>query len=297
MRLKEIYKLKKPVISYEIFPPKGDPEEVNIKIEQLFNELKILSKFNPSFISVTFGAGGSTKERTLELVLKIKKELEISPMPHFTCVGMIKSEVLHYLKLIQEANIENILALRGDPPQGETKFVKPEGGFGYANELVEFIMAKTDLDIAVAGYPEGHQEAESFEADIINLKRKIDAGASIIITQLFYDNNFYFNFVEKAEKAGINIPIVPGILPTTSFTQIKKIPTLCRCTLPQDLVKNLEKHQENNSAMRQIGIEFAINQCRELVKSGVPGLHFYTFNKSFATESILNAISELEYVI
>jgi len=198
MKLKEIYNSKKPVISYEIFPPKGEGAELKVKIETLFQELNTLLKYNPSFISVTYGAGGSTRERTLELVLKVKNELNIQPLLHFTCVGTEKEQTHQYIKEVQDAGIENILALRGDPPKGETKFVKPENGFGYANELVEFISFHTDLGIAVAGYPEGHQECASFEQDIINLKKKVDAGADVIITQLFYDNAFFFNYLEKS---------------------------------------------------------------------------------------------------
>lgn len=291
MKLDEIYKSEKPVISYEIFPPKGETEEIGEKIENLISELRLLSKFSPAFISVTYGAGGSNQQTSLEVVLKIKKDLNISPMPHFTCVGTVRDKINDYLKTIQDEGIINILALRGDPPKGETKFVKPENGFGYANELVEFINFNTDLGIAVAGYPEGHQECESLEHDIINLKRKVDAGANVIITQLFYENKLFYEFVEKTQKAGINVPIIPGILPITNLKQIEKIASLCSCTLPKNLMKKLKANENDNNAMKEIGLDFAIEQCQDLLANGVKGLHFYTLNKASSTMHILGKLS------
>ena len=291
MKLKQIYKTDKPVISFEIFPPKAKtPEELNQKISALFEELKILAEYKPAFISVTYGAGGSTREATLDIVIKIKNELQLPPMPHFTCVGSSKEFILEYIKKIENAGIDNILALRGDPPKGETCFVKPENGFGYANELVCFIKEHTDLGIAVAAYPECHQECCSLEADIDNLKRKVDCGADAVITQLFYDNESYFNFVEKAKNKGINIPIVPGILPVTSASQIERIVGLSGCKLPEEFAKQLEENKDNPEAIKQIGIEFAVNQCNELLKYGVPGIHFYPLNKANAVKTVLDNI-------
>ncbi|OGI30737.1 MAG: methylenetetrahydrofolate reductase [NAD(P)H] [Candidatus Melainabacteria bacterium RIFOXYA12_FULL_32_12] len=290
MKLKEIYNSKKPVISYEIFPPKGEGAELKVKIETLFQELNTLLKYNPSFISVTYGAGGSTRERTLELVLKVKNELNIQPLLHFTCVGTEKEQTHQYIKEVQDAGIENILALRGDPPKGETKFVKPENGFGYANELVEFISFHTDLGIAVAGYPEGHQECASFEQDIINLKKKVDAGADVIITQLFYDNAFFFNYLEKAHKAKIDVPIIPGIMIITNVSQVERMTTMCGCTIPDKIMSKLKEYQDDNKAVSEIGIEYAINQCKELLASDVPGLHFCTLNKASATDRVLKEL-------
>lgn len=291
MKLKEIYKSKNPVISFEIFPPKGDSVDIKSKIDALFQELKILSGYNSSFISVTYGAGGSTREKTLELVLKIKEDLNILPLPHFTCVGSGKEEILEYLKQVQDNKIENILALRGDPPKGETEFKKPKDGFSYANELVTFIKSNSNLGIAVAGYPEGHQACEFIDIDIINLNRKVDSGADVVITQLFYDNKFFFNFMEKTQKARINIPIIPGVLPITNFAQAERMTSLCGCTLPDKLFEKLRKYQDDNEAIREIGIELAIQQCTELLEYGVPGLHFCILNKSYAAEKILNAIN------
>lgn len=287
MKLSQIYKSDDIVISYEIFPPKALNSNLNEKINTLINELKILAKFNPAFISVTYGAGGSNQDTSLQIVLKIKKELNILPMPHFTCVGATREKIQEYLHIIEKEGIENILALRGDPPKGELTFTKPANGFGHANELVQFIKNSTNLSIAVAGYPEKHPECASIEQDIQNLKRKIDNGAEIVITQLFYDNNIFYDFVEKATKAGINVPIIPGILPMTSFKQIEKISSLGSCYIPKELIDNLNKNQNNNDEMFKIGTDFAIKQCQELIDNKIKGLHFYTLNKAHATKHIL----------
>lgn len=291
MKLKQIYNSNKPVISFEIFPPKGQNQaEINQKIDELFGELKILAEYNPAFISVTYGAGGSTRETTLDIVAGIKNKLKLQPMPHFTCVGSSKEFILDYLKKIENAGIENILALRGDPPKGEVGFVKPENGFGYANELVEFIKENTDLGIAVAAYPERHPECASLDEDIENLKRKIDCGADAAITQLFYDNNAYFNFIEKAQAKGIKVPVIPGILPVTSYSQLERIVTLSKCKLPDEFAVKLSENKDDKEAVKQIGIEFAINQCNELLKNDVKGIHFYPLNKAFAVKSVLDSI-------
>jgi methylenetetrahydrofolate reductase (NADPH) len=289
MKLKEIYNSSSPVVSFEIFPPKApSQEELEQKISDLFAELKILSQFNPAFISVTYGAGGSTRETTLDIVNRVKNILNIQPMPHYTCVGSSKSDILEDLKKIQNAGIQNILALRGDPPKGTTNFVKPKDGFGYANELVDFIKSNTDLGIAVAGYPECHPECDSLDKDIENLKRKVDCGAEVVITQLFYDNKSFLNFVEKAQAKGVNIPIIPGILPITMYSQLERIVSLSGCKLPQEFRNKIEDNKDNKEALKQIGIEFAINQCNELLENNVKGIHFYPLNKAFAVKSVLD---------
>ncbi len=291
MKLKEIYNSNKPVISFEIFPPKAQTaDELSVKINELFLELNVLAKFNPAFVSVTYGAGGSTREATLDIVIKLKKELKIQPMPHFTCVGSSRGNIIEYLRSIEEAGIDNILALRGDPPKGETCFVKPVDGFGYANELVEFIKANTNLGIAVAGYPECHTECCSLEADVENLKKKVDSGAEVIITQVFYDNKSWFNFLEKTQQKDINIPIIPGILPITAFSQIERIIGLSGCKLPESLSQKLEKFKDDKEAIKQIGVEFATNQVNELLDSEVSGIHFYPLNKSTAVKAVLENI-------
>ncbi|MDD3013435.1 MAG: methylenetetrahydrofolate reductase [NAD(P)H] [Candidatus Gastranaerophilales bacterium] len=296
MKLKDIYNTNKPVISFEIFPPKADAQDYNGKVESLFSELKVLSKYNPTFISVTYGAGGSTRDKTLELVIKIKKELNLLPTPHFTCVGASKAEILEYVKEVENAGIENIVALRGDPPKGQDFFVKPKDGFGYANELVEFIKTNTNLGIAVAGYPEVHPEAESAKDDLINLKRKIDAGADAVITQVFFDNSYYFEFVEKAQKAGINVPIVPGILPVTNIAQIERMVAMSGTKIPENLTNSLKKFENYPDAIKKLGVEFAIKQCKELLKNDIPGIHFYPLNRSFATDCVLKELN-INYTI
>jgi len=303
MKLKDIYsqndyqveakmfKAKKPVISYEVFPPKGENTEMPAKIDALLSELKLLTKFNPAFISVTYGAGGSTQEKTLDIVLKIKNELGINPMPHFTCVGSTRGQIKDYISIIEENGINNILALRGDPPKGQEHFVKPEGGFGYANELVEFIKNNTNLSIAVAGYPEKHPECKTMEEDIENLKRKVDAGADAIITQVFFDNDYYFDFVEKLGHVGIDVPVIPGILPITNLSQVERMMSLCGSKIPEVLINRLKQHQNDPDAIRETGIEFAVYQCRPLVDAGAAGIHFYTLNKAYATSKVIENLS------
>lgn len=295
MKLAEIYNNKKTenkkILSFEIFPPKYlNEEDKIIKLENLFNELNLLKKFNPAYISVTYGAGGSTRERSFEIVLKIKNELNVNPMPHYTCVGSSRDEISKYLKIIQEHGIENILALRGDPPAGQEKFIKPEDGFGYANELVDYIHSNTKLGIAVAGYPEKHQECESLKKDIENLKRKVDAGAEVIITQLFYDNRYFYNYIELVRNAGINIPIIPGLLPITSLTQIEKITSMCSADVPSELMNKLRENNGNKEALREIGLSYAKEQTSDLLKNGVEGIHFYTLNKAAAVKEVIEDV-------
>jgi len=303
MKLSEIYShrdfevnagaflARKPVISLEIFPPKGNKEELHTKNNQLFEELKQLIKFKPSFISVTYGAGGSTRDRTLDLILRIKNELNIEPMPHFTCVGANREEIKNYIKIIEEHGINNILALRGDPPKGETEFKKTENGFQYAYELVEFIKSQTNLSIGVAGYPEKHPECTSLNVDIENLKRKVEAGADVIITQVFYNNSHFFHFLGKVRALDINVPVIPGILPITNLNQVEKMANMCGTEIPKSLVNRLKEHQNQPEVIKELGIEFAIYQCQQLLDAGVPGLHFYTLNKAYATKSVLESLS------
>ncbi|MDD3594253.1 MAG: methylenetetrahydrofolate reductase [NAD(P)H] [Candidatus Gastranaerophilales bacterium] len=293
MKLSQIYSQNPdtPVISYEIFPPKGEDDEYEKKLAELFFELKILKKFSPSFISVTYGAGGSTQEKTFDLVLKIKNELNITPMPHFTCVNANRQSVCDYIKKVENNGINNILALRGDPPLGSKAFVSKKNGFDYANELVKFIRSQTNLSIAAAGYPEKHPQAETFAQDISNLKRKVDEGVDVVITQLFFDNDDFFQFCQKAQEAGINVPIIPGIMPVTKVSQMEKITSMCGAKVPQDLYKKLLAHQEDFDYVRKLGIEFCISQVNNLINYGVKGLHFYTLNKAFAVKEILENVS------
>jgi methylenetetrahydrofolate reductase (NADPH) len=294
MYLDQIYKnlneqsvqTQKPVISLEVFPPKNDFETNSRK---LIAELAILKQFQPTFVSVTYGAGGSNQENSFDLALKIKNELNIDVMPHFTCIGASKENVRKYLELIKANKINSILALRGDIPQNCPDFEFNED-FRYANDLVEFIKSETDLSIGVAGYPECHRECCCLEEDIKNLKKKVDAGASAVITQVFFDNDYYFRFVEKANAEGINIPIIPGILPITNINQIERMTAMCGTNIPENLVNEMDKHQNDLEAVKSLGIEFAIKQCQELSDAKVPGIHFYTLNKAYAVKEILKNI-------
>ena len=283
MKLKEIYSANsKPVISYEVFPPKDDID--GQKLEQLFIELEKLMKFNPSVISVTYGAGGSNQNESVEIIKRIKSDLNTTPMPHFTCVSSSKKNIKNYLYTLEQHGIENILALRGDIPKNQEIC----HDFKYASELVEYIKKESSLSAAVAGYPEGHREAESLEKDIEYLKVKVEKGADVIYTQLFFNNNHYFNFCEKCQKIGIDIPIIPGILPVTKFNTLEKMTSLCKVDIPSDFYEKLTNHKDDKDYIKQTGIEFATNQCRELLASGVRGLHFYTLNKEYATGTILS---------
>ena len=283
MNLREIYsKSNRPVLSYEVFPPKDDIDAS--KLEQLFIELSVLKKYNPSLISVTYGAGGSNQNESLEIITRIKDELGVTPMPHFTCVSTNESNIKTYLKTIEQLGIENILALRGDiPADGRICH-----DFKYASDLVKYIKNKSSLSVAVAGYPECHKDAASFASDLRYLKEKVTLGADVIYTQLFFDNNHFFSFVDKCRKLNVNIPIIPGILPVTSYNQLEKMTSMCKVDVPVSLVETLEKHSSDKDYMKKYGVEYATCQCQQLLESGVAGLHFYTLNKSFSVNEILS---------
>lgn len=287
MTLKTIYKTSnKPVVSFEIFPPKND--ENGEKLDKLLNHLKILKKYSPAFISLTYGAGGTNQNSSIKIIEKIQKDLNLRVMPHFTCVNTTKSTVEEYLREVQNLGIEDILALRGDIPEG----VKQENfDFKYANELVNFIKSRTNFSIGVAGYPEGHMECDDLALDLENLKRKVDLGADVIYTQMFFDNNKFFQFVQKAREKGIEIPIIPGILPIMSFTQLEKMLSMAKVTVPPPLMEQLEKYKNNPEDIKKIGINFATIQCMELIDSKVAGLHFYTLNTSSSVSQILDNLN------
>ncbi len=290
MKLKDIYSKNKtdksPVISYEIFPPKDDVD--GSKLEKLFSELNILLKYNPSLISVTYGAGGSNQNLSIEIIRRIKETLNVTPMPHFTCVATSKDNISSYLKNIERLNIENILALRGDIPKDGFIY----NDFKHANELVSYIKEKTNLCISVAGYPEGHKESKSLDEDIAYLKQKTDCGADVIYTQLFFDNSHFFKFVDICRQKGIVQPIIPGILPVTSYKQVLKMTEISRVEIPQELSEKLEKHKDDKDYIKKYGIEYASKQCQQLYKNKVQGLHFYTLNKAEAVSKILENINQ-----
>jgi len=276
----------KPCFSFEFFPPKTPEGE-----KQLWAALEDLRSLEPGFVSVTYGAGGSTRDRTIDLVSHIKERTGIEAMAHLTCVGHTRDELSQVLDRLAKARIENVLALRGDPPKGQAAFTRAEGGLQYASELVELIRER-DLGFCVgaAGYPEGHVETASRDTDLLNLKKKVDAGCDFVITQLFFDNAFYFDFVERARRVGVNVPIVPGIMPITNFEQVQKFVRLCGATVPMRLQLELERVKDNPEAVMQLGVAHATVQCMELLSRGVPGVHFYTLNRSPATRMIVSAL-------
>jgi len=274
-----------PTFSFEFFPPK-DAEGV----ERLFETIAELRPYEPDYVSVTYGAAGSTQRLTVELVRRIKKEVGIEAMAHLTCVGATRAELAEVLAELRDGGIENVIALRGDPPRGETAFKKTEGGFGQAAELVALMRARYDFCIAAACYPEKHPEALDAETDLRHLKAKVDAGVDFLITQLFFDNEDYFRFVGRARKAGISLPIVAGIMPITNLSQVKRFTALCGSSIPDALLARLEACGADNDAVRAVGVEHATAQCKGLLAQGAPGIHFYTLNRSLATRHILDRL-------
>ena len=285
MSLRDILSSNRRALSYELFPPKTEKGERN-----LYQHVEMLMKFEPDFITCTYGAGGSTREKTLEIIQHVKRRFELPVASHLTLVGSSLDDLRQYLQSAAEAGVDHIVALRGDPPKGETEFKRTEGGLCYANELVELIRNEFDnFGVLVAGYPEKHREAPSMETDLRNLKRKVDAGADAIVTQLFYCNEDFWKFCDGCRAIGIEVPIIPGILPVTSLAQIQRIASLCSAKLPEQFVNRLAEKDDPEWQL-QVGVEHAIDQVRELIGNGVSGLHFYVLNKSDATTKILDAI-------
>ena len=272
-------------LSFEFFPPKDEKGKI-----QLFQTLDRLLKFSPTFVSITYGAGGSTRDRTFNTVKEIKEKYNLTVMPHLTCVAHDKKEVLEILETYKEIGIENILALRGDQPKDAPK----KGFCKYAVDLVRLIKEYfgKHFCIGVACYPEGHQEAKSLEEDIDHLKEKLEAGADFAITQMFFDNSYFFRFKELLIKKGINVPILVGVMPITNFKQIKKFADMCGATIPLDLAKKLSEVQDKPEEVFKIGVDYAIKQCEELLDFGVDGFHIYTLNKAEAAENILEALKD-----
>ena len=287
MKISEKLRLSTPIFSFEFFPPK-DSEG----FASLFETIARLKVSDPGFVSVTYGAGGSTRSKTVDLVGNIKNFIGLESMAHLTCVGHDQQEIRSVLESLQSRNIDNILALRGDPPQGEEKFLKTEGGFEYGNELVAFIKKNFSFCVGAACYPEGHVECKDLDKDIENLKKKVDSGADFLVTQLFFDNKHYFDFMDRAAKANINIPVIPGIMPVLNLKQIKRFTKMCGATLSPGLINKFSGIEDDSEKVRQIGIAHAIEQCRELLENKAPGIHFYTLNRSKATLTILGALRE-----
>ena len=275
-----------PVFSFEFFPPKTPAGE-----ENLYKALSELRSLEPAFVSVTYGAGGSTREKTIEIVKRIKDEWGLEAMAHFTCVGATVPELRATLDEMQEAGIENVLALRGDPPAGETEWVKTEGGLEYSRELVELIDGDyPSLAVGAACFPETHIHATSADDDLRHLASKVQAGVDFLITQLFFDNAFYFDFVGRARAAGVTVPIIPGIMPITRVGQIERMAAMCGSKIPDELSRELHAREDDEEAVLDFGVAYATLQCAELLENGAPGVHFYTLNRSPATRAILSAL-------
>ena len=286
MRFSAAYGAGKFGLSFELFPPKTPQGEAN-----LFEHVARLVEFQPSFITCTYGAGGSTQDKTLEIIARVRREFKLPVATHLTCVGRTVDQLHEYLTRARQEGIENVVALRGDPPRGDAKFRPIAGGLAYANELVTLVRSGfPEFGVAVAGYPETHQEAPSPQADLANLKRKIDAGADVVITQLFYENVDFFHFRDRCNKLQIKVPIVPGLLPITNFAQIKRITSLCGAKLPDALVDGLDRAGDDADAQFDLGVEFAVRQTRELLDAGVPGVHFYVLNRSEAAARVLGEV-------
>jgi methylenetetrahydrofolate reductase (NADPH) len=286
MKIRDMLGRGRPLFSFEFFPPKTDEGMENLY--RVARELKVLQ---PSFVSVTYGAGGGTRDRTLEIVSRVKHEIGIESAAHLTCTGHSREEIDVLVRQIAAAGIENVVALRGDPPKGETAFVPAPDGYRYASELVGGIR-RLGLDLCIVGaaYPEGHVECEDRKTDLLHLREKVRAGADLLITQLFFDNAFYFDFVRRAAEIGIYLPIIPGIMPITNVDQIERFSRLCGATIPMRLVQALDRVRNDPQAVLQLGVSHATIQCVDLLERGAPGIHFYTLNKSPATRMIVTAL-------
>jgi methylenetetrahydrofolate reductase (NADPH) len=285
MRIDELLAGDEPVFSFEFFPPKTDQGEQN-----LYTALSELRTLEPSFVSVTYGAGGSTRAKTIEIVKRIKEQYGLEAMAHFTCVGATVPELRSTLDEMLAAGIHNVLALRGDPPAGQEDWVKTDGGLEYSRELVQLIKSDYPFAIGAACFPETHIHAVSPQADVDYLAEKVAGGVDFLITQLFFDNALYFDFVDRARAAGIDIPIIPGILPITQINQLERMTKMCGASIPEGLRRELHAREDQPEAVIDFGVAHATLQCAELLAAGAPGIHFYTLNRSPATRAILGAL-------
>jgi methylenetetrahydrofolate reductase (NADPH) len=277
-----------PVFSFEFFPPKTDEG-----VAQLFRTVEALRPLGPGYVCVTYGAGGSTRARTVELVKRLKHETEVEAMAHVTCVGSSRDEISAVLDELAAGGIQNVMALRGDPPRGEEAFRPHPDGFAHAADLVAFIRAQPrrwDFCLGAAAYPEGHVETRDLARDVAHLKTKVDAGADFLVTQLFFDNARYFQFLERAHLAGVTVPVLPGIMPIQTVEQIERMTKMCGASLPRVLAAAMDVRREDPDAARELGLSFATLQCADLLRRGAPGIHFYTLNRSPSTRAILSAL-------
>ncbi|HEX9401151.1 MAG TPA: methylenetetrahydrofolate reductase [NAD(P)H] [Anaeromyxobacter sp.] len=281
-----------PVFSFEFFPPKTADGE-----RALFETVEALRPLGPAYVSVTYGAGGSTRLKTVELVKRLKRESEVEAMAHVTCVGSSRDELAAVLDEVAEAGVQNVLALRGDPPRGEATFTPHPDGFRFASELVAFIRAQParwKFCIGAAAYPEGHIETRDLACDLAHLKLKVEAGADFLVTQLFFDNTRYFGFVDRARATGIAVPIIPGIMPFTNVEQVERFTALCGASIPPPLRAAMEVRREDADGARELGVAYATLQCADLLRRGAPGVHFYTLNRSPSTRAIVAALRASE---
>ena len=282
MKIGDIFKNKVLATSFEVFPPND-----KVGLDQVYNCLDILTLENPDFISVTYGAGGNTKGRTVEIAERIKSQNNVESLAHFTCIGSKKEEIDRVLNELEKNNIENILALRGDYPIDRD--LEP-GDFNYAKDLIKYIREKKGdkFSIGAAYYVEGHRETNDL-LDLFHLKEKVDTGVDFLISQIFLDNEFFYSFRDKLEKLQIDKPLVAGIMPVTNAKQIKKITSLCSCTIPKKFLKILEKYEDNPAALKEAGLAYAIEQIIDLVASDINGIHIYTMNKPETAKKIIDA--------
>ena len=293
MRFSEIYSAAdSPVISFEVFPPKSGRG-----MESLREVLPSLVALDPRFMTVTYGAMGTTRIRTVEIASMIHNEFELECACHLTCVGAHSDQIDAQLDHIHRHGIENIVALRGDPPRGQDSFQAVKGGFSYANELVEHIRSRGGFDIAVGGYPEKHVEAPDMETDLSNLARKVEGGADVVITQLFYDNECFFRFLEEVRKRGITCPVIPGLLPIHSQAQVEKIAGLCGAEIPAELQRSLEEAGADPEAAAEVGVDWCIEQCSGLLEAGVEGIHYYVLNKARVMEKVMAGLRARKLLI
>ena len=286
MRIDELLATSdEPVFSFEFFPPKTEQGEANLKAA-----LQDLVRLEPAFVSVTYGAGGTTRDKTIDIVAQINREFGLEAMAHLTCVNATVDELRGTLDQMREAGVENVLALRGDPPQGQERWTKTEGGLEYSLELIELLREDYEFAIGGAAFPETHIHAVGPEEDLRFLKAKVDAGAQFLITQMFFDNRYYFDFVERARALGIDVPIIPGVMPILSESGIKRMTELSAARLPDGLRAALDARAGDDEAVAEFGVSYATLQCAELLAGGAPGIHFLTLNRSPATRAILAAL-------
>jgi methylenetetrahydrofolate reductase (NADPH) len=277
-----------PIFSFEFFPPKTEEGE-----RALFETVEALRPLAPAYVSVTYGAGGSTRSKTVELVKRLKRESEVEAMAHVTCVGASRDDIAAVLDEVADAGVQNVLALRGDPPRGQPGFTPHPEGFRYASELVAFIRSdpkRWRFCVGAAAYPEGHPETRDLSQDLRNLKTKVDAGADFLVTQLFFDNAHYFRFVDRARAAGISVPILPGIMPFTNVEQVERFTAMCGAAIPPALRAAMEVRRSDPDSARELGVAYATLQSADLVRRGAPGVHFYTLNRSTSTRAIVAAL-------